>query len=151
MTILNADKLSHQSIHHICIILSLKCIFIRSQTKFYHLLIGQIIKAEQVGTRFFDGRTICFQSILIYAGQQLSRTMPQTFMQIGMKVARQIRVLVYPFFFFRTIYKLIHKTVTMSSLIISICQIANSYGFRSVNTTNPIRVRQIDADSCCRI
>ena len=65
-------QLRHQAVHHVRIIFSLISLSIRHKSQFYHFSVGQIVKTEQIGTCFFNRRTMRFQSIRIYSRKQFS-------------------------------------------------------------------------------
>ena len=68
-----------------------------------------------------------------------------------MQFIRQVRVPVYQCDLRITVYKLFVKAITVGSFIISIRDISNGYGLGTMVRTYPVRIRQIDADSRCRI
>jgi len=148
---LDTYQLSHQAVHHIRIVFGLVSIVVWSQSQFTHLGIRQIVQTEQIGTGLFDGRTIRLQGIRVYTWKQLSGTMTETFVQVGMKVASQVTILFQIGLFHFAIYKLIRKSVSMSRLVVSIGKVSDSHRLGTMHATNPVGIRQIDTDSGSRI
>ena len=68
-------KLSHQTVHHICVILRHIRLFIGHQTKLYQLWVGYVIQSEEIGSRLFYRTAISLQRIRVYTWKQLSATM----------------------------------------------------------------------------
>ena len=89
---LNAHELGHQSIEHIRVVLRLISLVIRQQSQFHELLVGDVVKPEQVGTGFFDGVSIGLQGIRTYAWQKLSATMTEAFVEVGMQIVAVVAI-----------------------------------------------------------
>ena len=119
-------KLCHQTIHQESIIFSFISLCIRNKFQFYQFRVSHVVQSEQVGTCFFNSRTIRFQSVRVYSRKQFTRTMSQTFVQVCMKFTCQVAILVDPLSLFVIADKLFIEPVTVGSFIISICDIADS-------------------------
>ena len=151
VTRLDTYKLCHQTIHQIGVVLSLISIRTWSKPQFHQLRVGHVVESEQVGARFFDSRTICLQRIRVHTREQFTGTMSQTFMQVSMQFICHICVLINQLKLCITVHKLLIEPVAMSCLIISICNVTDCNGFRTMMATYPVGIGQVDADSSCRI
>ena len=77
--------------------------------------------------------------------------MSQAFMQVGMQIVTDIAILLYQRERSLVDDKLFFEATTMSCLIVSIGNIRNSDALRTMLSTNPVSIGQVDADSCRRI
>ena len=123
----------------------------RKEFQFHQFRVGYIIKSEQIGTGFFDRRTISLQSIRVHSRKQFAGTVSKAFVQIRMKLVRQIGISINQFYFRVAVYKFFVESIAMSSFVISIGNISDSHGFRSVMRTNPVSIRKVDTNRCRRI
>ena len=151
LTWLNACQLRHQTIHHVGVILGVMGIAIWQQSEFYQFGIRNIIQAKKVGTRLLDGIPIGFQCIRICIWKKLSAAMSKTLMQIGVELVALITVEVNHVPRLLVNYELFIKPIPVCSLRISIGNVGNGHTLASVLCTNPLRIREIDADGCRRI
>ena len=53
-----------------------------------HLLVGNVVEGEEVGTCLLDGAAMHAKGIGIHAGQELSRTMSKALVQVGVQVVQ---------------------------------------------------------------
>ena len=49
----DAHQLRHEAVHHVSVILAFVGFKIRGQSEFHELLVGYVVKTEEVGARFF--------------------------------------------------------------------------------------------------
>ena len=91
----DADELRHQTVHDIAIVLCLVSLIIGQQSQLHELMVGNIIETKEVGTCLLDGIAISLQRIRISTWQQLSTTVSQTFVQVGMQVITHITITFY--------------------------------------------------------
>ena len=59
-------------------------------------------------------------------------------MQISMKFAGEVGILVYQLQFRVAVHKLFVKAITMSCLIVSVCDVAYGHRFGTMLATNPV-------------
>ena len=142
---LNADKLGYQSVHHVGVILCLIGFLAGKQAQLQHLLVGDIVEAEQVGTCFFDGAAVSLQRVRVHAGSQPSASVPQTFVKVGMEaVAAGIVLgdhlqcgLVYD--------KLLEHAAGLGCFVVGMDEVADGDALAAMLATNPVAVGEIDA------
>ena len=72
-------------------------------------------------------------------------------MQVSMQFICHICVLINQLKLCITVHKLLIEPVAMSCLVISICNVTDCNGFRTMMATYPVGIGQVDADSSCRI
>ena len=143
---LDADGLGEQAVHQITVILSLVCLIIRSQTQFYQFMVGNIIESEKVGSRLFYRTAIRLQGIRIGTRQELSATMSQTLMQVGMQIIGNILVLIHQTDGFLIDNEFIAEAIALSSLVVCLGQITDGHTLRTIFLTDPVGIRKIDTD-----
>ena len=147
----NAHQLCHESVEHVGVVLRLVCPAIGQQTEFNKLRIGNVIETEQVGTRLFYGISIGLQRIGAHTWQQLSAAVPQAFVQVGMKVITCVAIGKNHRTGGIVDDKLFHEATSSRCFRISFGDVLNGDTLRSMLSTNPVGIRQIDANGCRRI
>ena len=143
---LDADGLGEQTVHQITVILSLICLIIRSQTQFYQFMVGYIIESEKIGSCLFYRTAIRLQCIRVGTRQELSATMSQTLMQVGMQIIGNILVLIHQTDGILVDNEFIAETIALSCLVICLGQVTDGHTLRTIFLTDPVGIRKIDAD-----
>ena len=92
-----------------------------------------------------------FEVVLAHAGQQLSRTMTETLMQIHMHVTHQSAVFLRQFTLGVGEHELLVEPVSLRCLVVGFGQVLYRHRLRAVVLADPVGIRQIDADRCGRI
>ena len=82
----DAHELGNGAIQQIGIILALIGFGIGKEPQFHQLSGSHIVKGEEVGTGFFDGGGMSLEGIGTDTRQQLSGTVAETLMEVGMEV-----------------------------------------------------------------
>ena len=142
----DADELGHQPVHHIGIILRFVGFCVGGESQFSELRVGHVVESEQVGTSLFDGRAIGLQGVGVYARKQLARAVPQTLMEVGVKVVAGIAVLINKIARGLVDDELFLEAVAVGSFVVGIRQVADGYALGSVLSTHPVAVGQVDSD-----
>ena len=142
----DAYQLCHQTIHHVGIILRLIGFAIRNESQLYQFGVGNIIQPEEVGPRLLYRIPISLQSIGIHTRQQLSASMSQTFVQIGVQVITDVAIFIDETECFCIDDELFPETISMRGLVIGICNIADRDALGTILGPNPVCIRQINAD-----
>ena len=114
-------------------------------------MIGYKIESEEVGTGFFYGVAVSLQSIRISGRKQLSATMSQAFVQVGMQVIGDVGILVHQRHGLLIDDEFISESVALCSLVVGISQVADGNALGAMFLTDPVGVRQVDADGRSRI
>ena len=143
---LDADGLGEQTVHQITVILSLVCLIIRSQTQFYQFMVSYIIESEKISSRLFYRTAIRLQCIRVGTRQKQSATMSQTLMQVGMQIISNILVLIHQTDGILIDNEFITETIALSSFVICLGQITDGHTLRTIFLTDPVGIREIDAD-----
>ena len=141
-----ARQLRHQTVHHVCIILGLVGLEVGRQPQFHKLWVGHVIKSEEVGTRFFDGVAIGLQRLWVCARQELSATVSEALMQIGMQVVAHIAVLTDKGKGFLVDDKFLLEAAATSSTVIGLRKVANGHALRAVLRTYPVGIGQVNTN-----
>ena len=141
----DTDELGHQTIHHIGIILRLIGFLIRSQPQFHQFPVCDIVQSEEVGPRLLYRISVSLEGIRIYARQELSATMSQTLVEVGMQVVTDIPVFLDHPECLRINHELFLKTITMGGFIVGIGDITDGDALTAILGTDPVGIRQVDA------
>ena len=72
-------------------------------------------------------------------------------MQIRVKIIGQEQIFVHKLTHLLIGHELIIEAITMRSLIVSLGDIFNCHGLGAMGSTDPVGIREVDADRCCRI
>ena len=147
----DANELRHQTVHHVRVVLCLVSLAVGQQSQFHKLRVGHVVESEEVGSCLLDGVAVSLQRVGIDTRQQLSATVSETLMKVGMKVVARITITLYQRECFLVNDKLFLETASVGSFVVSIGNIRDGYALRTVAGTNPVGVGQIDADSRRRI
>ena len=147
MTGLDAHQLRHQTVHDIGIIGGLVGFGIGQEAQVDELLVSHVIQAKEVGTGFLNGVAIGFQRIRVSTGQELSRTMAQTLVQVGMQVVTAVTIFFYQSQRLLVDDKLFLETGTMGCLVIGIGDIGDGDALGTVLRPDPVGIGQVDANS----
>ena len=151
VTLLDSDSLGEQTVHQITVILRLVSFIIRSQPQLNQLMVSHIVQTEEIGSRLLYRVAIRLQGIRIGARKKLTAAMSQTLVKIGMQVVGDISILIQQRHSLLIDDKLISESVALSRLVVGISQVADGNALRTVLLTDPVGIRQIDADSRSRI
>ena len=146
MTRCDTYQLGHQTVHHIGVILRFIRFLIRRQTQFHQFVIRHVIESKQIGTGFLNGVAISLQAVGIHTRQQLSATVSQTFVQVGMQVVAHVTIFLYQLERSFVNHKLLLKTTSLCRLVISIGNVADGNTLRAITGTYPVSIGQIDTD-----
>ena len=133
VALLDADALGEQTIHQIGIVLCLVSLVIRSQAKLHQLVVGDIIESKQVGTCFLYRIAVCLERIRVGARQELSTSMTQTLMQVGMKVVGDVAILIDEVDGLCIDDKLITEAITLGRLVVRLGQVADGDSWHSAS------------------
>ena len=151
VTLLDSDSLGEQTVHQITVILRLVSFIIRSQPQLNQLMVSHIVQTEEIGSRLLYRVAIRLQGIRIGARKKLTAAVSQTLVKVGMQVVGNISILVHQRHSLLIDDKLISESVALSRLVVGISQVADGNALRTVLLTDPVGIRQIDADSRSRI
>ena len=124
------------------------CLSVGQQSQFQQFLVGHVVETEEVGTRLLYCIAIGFQGIGIHSVEQLSASMPQALMQVGMQVITHICIAFYQLHRISIYNKLLLHAATLSSPVVCFCKIAYGYAFASMLCPDPVGIGQVDANGC---
>ena len=85
------------------------------------------------------------KGIGIHARQELSRTVSQAFVQVGVQVVQLMRVEVYHLHHLGIGDELLAESVALSRLVVGLGEIAYGDALATVNRTHPVAIGQVDA------
>ena len=142
---LNACELSKQTVHHVCVVLRLVCFCIWHKPKFDELCVGYVVQAEQIGACFLYCATVRTECVCRHSCEQLSRSVSETFVQVGMQVVAHVTIFLNHGACRFVSHELLQKSIAFRRLIVCVCQIAYRYALRSVLCSYPVGIGQIDA------
>ena len=114
-------------------------------------MVSHIVQTEEIGSRLLYRIAIRLQGIRIGARKKLTAAVSQTLVKVGMQVVGDISILIHQRHSLLIDDKLISESVALSRLVVGISQVADGNALRTVLLTDPVGIRQIDADSRSRI
>ena len=145
---LHTSELGEKTVADKACILSLIGILIRYYSELNQLGISRIVQPEQVSARLLQSRRILAHCSRGNTGQQLSRTVTQALVQVGMNLAgirtpltRELLLGIVPGKF---VQHIVGRFV--GSIIIGMGDIGYGNRLAAVVPAYPVGIRQIDAD-----
>ena len=147
----DAHELRHESVHHVGVVLALVGFEIGCESEIDEFLVGHVIKAEEVGARFFDGRTVGFQCVGVGAGEEFSAAVAETFVEVGVEVVAGVAVLADELARGIVNDELFVHAGAVGRLVVGIGEVADGDALGTVFASNPVGVGKVDADGGGRI
>ena len=111
--------------------------------KFDELLVGYIIKSKQVGPGLLDRTAIRLEGIGTDTREELTATVSETLVEVGMEIITHIPVFAYHLNGGLVDGKFIEKTVTLSSLVVCLGEIAYCHTLATMLSPYPVGIRKI--------
>mgnify|MGYP001301215171 CR=1 FL=1 len=90
----DAGELRHHAVENVGGVLRLGHVERADEPQLDELRVAQVVEAEEVGARLFERRSVAFQLVTLHARCQLARTVPETFVQVGVEVVADLAVFV---------------------------------------------------------
>ena len=135
---LDTRQLGHHAVQDIFRIAGLRHVERGHQPQFHRLRVTQVVEAEEVGAGFLERRAVTLQLVALHARRQLSRTVPQTLVQVGMQVVGQFAVLVHHLAVPGTQHELLVEAVAMGGHVVGIGDVVDGDRLRTVLLANPV-------------
>ena len=81
---LDSSELDEKSVPYIIVICRLVSLRIGDDSEFHHLWIGDVVEAEKIGSGLLESGLVFSQSGRSHSGKELTGSMTETFVEIGM-------------------------------------------------------------------
>ena len=143
---LDTRQLGHHAVQDIFRIAGLRHVERGYQPQFHHLRVTQVVEAEEVGAGLLERRAVTLQLVALHARRQLSRTVPQTLVQVGMQVVGQFAVLVHHLAVPGTQHELLVEAVAVGGHVVGIGDVVDRDRLRTVFLADPVGIGKVDAD-----
>ena len=91
---LDAHELGHEAVEHIFVVFGLVGVGVVEQSELDEFRVAEIVEGEEVGAGFLKGRTVSLEGVGVDSGEQASRAVAQTFVEVGVEVVGDEEVFV---------------------------------------------------------
>ena len=142
---LDAHELRHQTVEHVGVVVAMPCIRGGSESQVVHLLVGNVVEREEVGTCLLYGAAMHAKGIGIHARQELSRTVSEALVQVGMQVVQLVRIEVDLLQHLGIGDELLSEPVAHGRQVVGLGEVAYGNALASVDGTHPVAIGQVDA------